>query len=296
MTKPASSWGGQYWPQPPFRRPSFALALSQGRLKAGCSHDWLPHFCGPVVFAAVVGILTAGLGLPATTPAATENAGKQQVRVSKTEHVDFAPGGTIRINGSHGDLNVEGWDRPDVEVTVIKSTGRLYSAKETEDARKRLDLIAVTLDHKSASELTISTRFPSRKLTRLNRGRSNLILEYQIHVPRASHLIVRQDMGAVVVTGVAGDVDGKVGSGDIVVMVPAAGSYAIDAKTRFGGVDSDFGGAANREGLIGRQLGFAPSSPQHKIVLRVGFGNINVQALPAARAPQSGHESGPGTP
>ena len=39
-------WGGQSCPQPPFRRPCRAirtLRASQGRLKAGCSQDWLPH-------------------------------------------------------------------------------------------------------------------------------------------------------------------------------------------------------------------------------------------------------------
>src|ERR1035441_5580012 len=39
-------WGGQSCPQPPFRRLFRAMSdfvARQGRLKAGCSLDWLPH-------------------------------------------------------------------------------------------------------------------------------------------------------------------------------------------------------------------------------------------------------------
>src|ERR1039457_6986656 len=39
-------WGGQSCPQPPFRRLFRAMSdfvARQGRLKAGCSQDWLPH-------------------------------------------------------------------------------------------------------------------------------------------------------------------------------------------------------------------------------------------------------------
>src|ERR1017187_975790 len=39
-------WGGQSCPQPPFRRLFPAMSdfvARQGRLKAGCSQDWLPH-------------------------------------------------------------------------------------------------------------------------------------------------------------------------------------------------------------------------------------------------------------
>ena len=39
-------WGGQSCPQPPFRRLFRDVSepsRGKGRLKAGCSHDWLPH-------------------------------------------------------------------------------------------------------------------------------------------------------------------------------------------------------------------------------------------------------------
>ena len=47
-----------------------------------------------------------------------EGGGKKQVTVTNTQQVPFQPGGTIHLNHSYGYLSVEGWDRPEVELTV----------------------------------------------------------------------------------------------------------------------------------------------------------------------------------
>ena len=71
----------------------------------------------------------AGLFILTSTMAlAAEGSAKQWIQVTKTDRADFAPGGTIHVSGSHGDLNIEGWDRPDVEITVTKSTVGLYAS------------------------------------------------------------------------------------------------------------------------------------------------------------------------
>ena len=63
-----------------------------------------------------------------------ESAIKPPPEKTTTEHVDFAAGGLIRINGSYGDLNVAGWDRPEIEVTVIKLLPYGYKPKQPEQA------------------------------------------------------------------------------------------------------------------------------------------------------------------
>jgi hypothetical protein len=207
---------------------------------------------------------------------------KEMVQVTKTEHFDFAPGGTIHIGGaqggSHGDLNIIGWEKPEVEVTVIKSSKRLYTEKESDDVRKRLDLIAVKVERKSASDLTITTSLPHRSLHRPNRGLSDVLLEYQIHIPMDSRLVVRHGTGTAVMSNVTGDVDAHVSTGDIVLLVPSPDEYAIDAKSKFGGVESDFGGTSRHHHMVAHQLGFAPPATKHKIYLRVGIGTINIKA------------------
>jgi hypothetical protein len=208
----------------------------------------------------VLGVL---LALPA--PAAS------LLHTDKTEKIEFAAGGTIRIEGSHGDLNVEGWDRPEVEITLLK-------------AAQHHDVSTFTIDRKSSTELTITTKFPKRSLRRLNRGKSGLLLEYQIRVPRDSHLIVRHDEGEVILTNLTGDVEARNGTGDIAVMVPADASYTIDAKTRFGGVDSDFGGPSKKRKLVAHELAFAQPAAKHHLNLHVGVGGINIEEMSAPAA------------
>lgn len=225
-------------------------------------------------------VLTTVLASLPARAATVENPGKQTVHANKTDKVDFAPGGTIRITGAHGDLNIEGWDRPEVEVTVDKSTLSLYSSKNSAEGSKQLDLISVKLERKSATELDISTRFPPRTLTRLRRGKSNVVMQYQIHVPKNSNLVVRNDMGAVVITRVAGDLDARVGVGDVLLVLPTSEGYSVDAKTVIGSIDSDVGGAAPRDGVTGRKLAFAPPAARHRIYVRADTGGINIQAIP----------------
>ena len=212
----------------------------------------------------------------------TRVSGEGWIHENQTERFDFAPGGTIRFMGSHGDLNIVGWDRPEVEVTVNKSSKRLYAQKDVDAAKKRLDLITVKAVRKSAGELEVRTAFPSRTLKRLARGKSDLMMEYQIHVPRQSHIVAAQDIGAITISGVAGDMEAHVGKGDIVVVMDGPESYAVDAKSRFGGVASDAGGEGT--GKFGhRQLAFAPAGAKYKLHLRTGIGSITVKQTTAAK-------------
>ena len=64
--------------------------------------------------------------------------------------------------GSYGDLNVDGWDRPEVEVTVIKTLPYGYKAKQPDQGAADLDRIRIVTEHKSPPEVTISTALPSR--------------------------------------------------------------------------------------------------------------------------------------
>ena len=52
---------------------------------------------------------------------------------------------------------MEGWDRPEVEITVIKSIDHEYESKQREQAAKRLERVHVDTERRSDSELAIST-------------------------------------------------------------------------------------------------------------------------------------------
>ena len=82
-------------------------------------------------------IFTAGasFGQVAADQAAVslQAAGIKTVRVSKTEAMDFPAGGTLRMENSTVNVNIEGWDQPAIENTTIKSS---KNDRQTEDREK----------------------------------------------------------------------------------------------------------------------------------------------------------------
>ena len=212
---------------------------------------------------------------------------KQSFEVTHTERVPFAPGGTIRLNNSYGYLTVEGWDEPEVEITVTKSTGSFHEPSQQERAEQPFEQVHVVTERRSDKELVISTIFPGRHrfLPLLQKAKRGVTVEYRMHVPRDSRLIVHHDNGYVWVSDMTGDLDVRSHTGDMIVMLPDPGPYAIDAKTRMGSVSSDFRGKSLSrlsQFLVGSHFDYASQTPKRRIYLRMGRGSIEIlQDLPS---------------
>src|ERR1039457_7346948 len=88
---------------------------------------------------------------------------KPAMPIVTTERVEFAPGGTIQVDGSAGELNIEGWDRAEVEITVTRSTYRADTPQQQDLAKRQLEAIKVTTGRKSPTELVIDTRSEEHK-------------------------------------------------------------------------------------------------------------------------------------
>jgi hypothetical protein len=216
----------------------------------------------------------------------------KQVQATNTERVSFAPGGLIRMTGSYGEVIVEGWDRPEVEITVVKSMPFDYMPEEK--AAKHLENVRIVTERKSDTELLIATALPRRgghfspPLPAKTKG--SVSLEYQIHVPRDSRLAIHHGAGSVTVSGVSGDIEATAGRGDIVLWLPpgsySPSSYSIDAKVKFGRVSSELDGAALSQYLIGQRFTGVNPSPAHRLYLRMGFGGITILGIkPESEAP-----------
>jgi len=227
-----------------------------------------------------VGALTVGL------PLVADNAA-QPVQAATTEDVNFAPGGTIRVEGSYGTLTVEGWDQAVVEVTVVRSLGYVSETDSVE--KQRLDSVHVVTERKSDTELTILTKAPPPGfLGHLHLKGHDVAVEYRIRVPRNSNLVIHH-AGYVAVTRVTGNIDATDGCGDILLMLPDLAAYSIDAHTKAGVVTSDVTAATRRKHLTGENLTHGDATLTHKLVLRMGFGGITIKELPreASVIPQS---------
>jgi len=188
---------------------------------------------------------------------------ERAVRVVTTDQVDFN-GGAIHVNNAYGELNVEGWDEPRVEITVTRSTFRPPGQKEQEEGTAYLNRIKVTMQKAANGDVEISTQFPGRnRLLRVIHGLGDFTLDYRIKVPRNAKLSIRHGVGDVIILNVGGDIDAAIRSGDIVVQLPDQGNYTVDAKCKLGSVYKDVDGSQAGSG--------------HTLHLRSLVGGISIQ-------------------
>src|SRR5579862_6914044 len=86
-------------------------------------------------------------------PAFGEEYVKPQPVVTRTEHVDFASGGVIRLDGAYGDLFVEGRDQAQVEISVTKSMRYKYESAQSQQAAQHMESVQVVTERRSPTEL-----------------------------------------------------------------------------------------------------------------------------------------------
>ncbi len=192
---------------------------------------------------------------------------KADMSVVTTDHVEFASGGAIDVGGSVGQLNIEGWDRAEVEIVVARTTFRPDTPRERDLVARQLNSTKVTAERKGAGELAIRTAFPKRGFwARAGHCRPDVQMDYRIRVPRDSRLAIRHTGGDVVVYDVSGAIEASVGTGEIVMQLPEAGQYSLDAHCRLGGVYSEFPVESK-------------PAPAKRLHLRVGIGGITIQKM-----------------
>jgi hypothetical protein len=231
--------------------------------------------------AVVLGLSALIVALPLSAAEIDNPAGpKQPFEQSSTHSIKFAPGGTIRVDSSYGHLTVEGWDEPDVQITLLKSTKSFYDPSRQREIAQRFEKIQVAIEKRSDKELAITTTLASRhsawspplpKQTDLG-----IILEYRILTPRDTHLVVKHNYGYIWVSDLTGDVEVKSHTGDMIVAVPDPGAYSIDARTHLGSVTSDLFARTRNQFLFGTHYVYADNGPSHRISLRMDRGSITI--------------------
>jgi Putative adhesin len=179
--------------------------------------------------------------------------------VSNTERLDFPSGGTLRFVNSNGELTVEGWDQPGIEITTIKSAD-----------------VRITAERKG-DEIVITSVFPKHGwLARPFRGLSDSHIEYRVKAPRNARVTIEHTIGEIHISGMAGDIRATDQMGQITVLLPQEGQYAIDAKSKLGAVDSDFPGDELRKHKFGHSFLHEAQPSSQKLYLRIGFGDITI--------------------
>jgi hypothetical protein len=213
---------------------------------------------------------------------------KPAVQVSKTDRFDFPANGTLRFVNSVGVLTVEAWDRPDVEITTIKSTRADVDAGGMEKARHDLDKVNVGTG-RNGDELVVTTKFPRYRPYRIFyplSGNTGFNLEYHIKAPANAKIIADHTLGYVNIDGLAGDIQVTVAQGEILLHLPEDEKYDIHARSSVGSVNSDFSELEKRTGwLLGHRSIEENSAAMHKLNLKVGFGDIVILRIHTPGSP-----------
>jgi hypothetical protein len=214
-------------------------------------------------------LLVSALITPVHSAAAAERGKdtRKRVEVSSTQRIEFIPRGVIRIQKSFGEMFVDGWDKNEVEVTVIKAIKASDTPEDQERARHKLETVNITASKQSADTILIASSLPFRK---------NLDLVYRIKVPRESDLFIKHDIGEVTVDGVLGDLEITSRIGEISVNLQDGREYNIDAKVKIGEVQSAFSGKSKRSYLLSEKFSRDDRTESHRVYLRVGIGEIAI--------------------
>lgn len=95
----------------------------------------------------------------------------QAITKEVNQSYPLQPGGTLDLQNVNGAVEVQGWDRNEVEVHAVKT------AKEKESD---IDRVAIDVDAKPGT-VSIATRYPQ------NEG-VEVTVEYTIHLPHSAHV------------------------------------------------------------------------------------------------------------
>jgi hypothetical protein len=205
---------------------------------------------------------------------------KQKAKLRVTEQIEFGTRGLIQIIDSFGEVKVEGWDKPEVELIVDKTTQKQYLPKDLAKGIKELERVKIQMERVAESSLlVIKTSFPSRTPTRLMRGKTNTQLDYSIKIPRTCRLMIKHDIGEVLISNIDGDIEATNRIGEISLQLPETNQYSVDAKVKIGDVSSEFGPTTERQKLLGAKLASDQSSSDRHLYLRVGIGEIQITKL-----------------
>jgi len=178
--------------------------------------------------------------------------------------------GTLVINTRVGDIHIDGWDNPRVEVEVEK----LVRASSEAKAQPLYAKIQVRLEG-GDKEVRLTTIYPSRKLWRPFRGESKLTVNYRIRMPFDSNLKLKCVDGDVRIAGIVGHEDLRVNYGDVEIDVPHLYDLrSLNAHTWLGYVQSDLQGLSSDSAGLGQKVSFWNANGRQDIAVKIRMGGV----------------------
>jgi len=179
--------------------------------------------------------------------------------------------GTLTINTRVGDLHIEGWDDPYVEVEAEK----VVRAGSKQKADALYDQVGVLLEGQD-KQVVLRTTYPPRSLRRPFRGESQLTVNLRIKMPYDAALSLKCVDGDVRIRGLVGRQQIVVNYGDVEIDVPDVWNLrSLDARAFLGYVQSDLHGGMNEDAAgLRKRTSFFNSNGTQQISVRVRMGGV----------------------
>lgn len=188
------------------------------------------------------------------------------------------PGGTFELQNVNGAVDVQTWDRDEVEVRAVKTAKR----KESD-----LDLVSIDVDAKRGS-VSVTTRYPQ------NEG-VEVAVEYIVHVPHCAHVEHLGTVnGTLRISGVEAIEDLRTVNGNIEVY---EGGGSVHAHTTNGNVHLELLHVQDKNGAVaettnGSLLLAVPADTQADVEARCLNGSFFSElplALASTQRPRETH-------
>ena len=191
---------------------------------------------------------------------------------SKTFHysVRMFSFGTLTMDTRMGDIQVEGWDEPRLEI-IAEKVVEAGNAKKAEPLYEQVEVVLEGQDKK----VLLRTVYPGRRLWRPFRGESKLSVNFRIHMPYDANLVMRCVDGEVRTMGLTRQQEINLNYGDVEINVPSVYRLrSLNARSILGYVQSDLHGE-NSAGW-GRRITFWNADGDQDIKVRVRMGGVYV--------------------
>ena len=178
--------------------------------------------------------------------------------------------GLLTIDTRMGDIHIEGWDEPRLEIEAEK----VVRAKSKEAAKPLYERITVVLEGQDKSVL-LRTLYPPRRLWRPFRGETHLSVNYRIKMPFDANLALKCVDGDVWISGVEGKQQILVNYGDVEIDIPSVDRLrSLRAHTWLGYVQSDLHG--EDRGGFGPRISYWNPTGEQDIYVKVRMGGVFV--------------------
>jgi hypothetical protein len=178
--------------------------------------------------------------------------------------------GTLTLDTRTGDIEVEGWDEPRLEIEADK----VVEAKDEERARSLYDQLQVVLSGQD-KQVLLRTLYPARRPWRPFRDESKLSVNFRIHMPFDANLTMKCVDGDVRISGLIGKQEISVNYGDVEIDIPSIYRLrSVNARSILGYVQSDLHGEDSAG--WGRKILFWNSQGDQDIRVRVRMGGVYV--------------------